>query len=56
MMDEITSPQNDKVKLIHALQSRARTRRKEGLIVLEGARLVRDASSSFTSRSRRIVT
>jgi TrmH family RNA methyltransferase len=43
MMDEITSQQNDRVKLVRALQSRARTRRKEGLIVLEGARLVRDA-------------
>jgi RNA methyltransferase, TrmH family len=39
----ITSPQNEKVKLVRALQDRAKTRRKEGKIVLEGARLVRDA-------------
>jgi len=39
----ITSPQNEKVKLVRALHDRAKTRRKEGKIVLEGARLVRDA-------------
>jgi TrmH family RNA methyltransferase len=39
----ITSLQNERVKLIHSLQTRPRTRRKEGKIVLEGARLVRDA-------------
>jgi TrmH family RNA methyltransferase len=39
----ITSQQNPRVKLIRALQEKARTRRKEGKIVLEGARLVRDA-------------
>jgi len=39
----ITSIQNEKVKLAKALQGAAKTRRKEGLIVLEGARLVRDA-------------
>lgn len=39
----ITSPQNEKVKLVRALQDRAKTRRKEGKIVLEGLRLVRDA-------------
>lgn len=39
----ITSPQNPRVKLIRALQEKARTRRKEGRIVLEGVRLVRDA-------------
>ena len=39
----ITSPQNEKIKLTRALQDHARTRRKEGKIVLEGARLVRDA-------------
>lgn len=39
----ITSPQNSRVKLIRALNEKARTRRKEGKIVLEGARLVRDA-------------
>jgi TrmH family RNA methyltransferase len=39
----ITSPQNEKIKLARALQDRAKTRRKEGKIVLEGMRLVRDA-------------
>lgn len=39
----ITSAQNEKVKLAHALQARAKTRRKEGRIALEGVRLVRDA-------------
>jgi RNA methyltransferase, TrmH family len=39
----ITSIQNEKVKLAKALQGAAKIRRKEGLIVLEGARLVRDA-------------
>jgi RNA methyltransferase, TrmH family len=39
----ITSPHNPRVKLVRALQDRARTRRKEGKIVLEGARLIQDA-------------
>jgi len=39
----ITSIQNEKVKLTKALQGATKTRRKEGLIVLEGLRLVRDA-------------
>ena len=42
-MPMITSPQNPRVKLVQALQSRARTRRKEGKVVLEGVRLVQDA-------------
>lgn len=42
-MEPITSLQNDKVKLAHGLQNRARTRRKERKIALEGVRLVRDA-------------
>lgn len=42
-MEPITSLQNDRVKLVHGLQQRARTRRKERKIALEGARLVRDA-------------
>ncbi len=42
----ITSIQNDRVKLAKALQGAAKTRRKEGLIVLEGTRLVRDALQS----------
>ena len=39
----ITSLQNPRVKLVRALQDRARTRRKEGKMVLEGVRLVHDA-------------
>ncbi len=39
----ITSVQNEKVKLAKVLQGAAKVRRKEGLIVLEGVRLVRDA-------------
>ena len=39
----ITSVQNEKVKLAKMLQGAAKTRRKEGLMVLEGLRLVRDA-------------
>ena len=35
----ITSPQNPKIKLVRALQSRAKTRRKEGAFVVEGVRL-----------------
>lgn len=39
----ITSLQNERVKLAHALQNQAKTRRKEGKMVLESVRLVRDA-------------
>lgn len=42
-MDTITSLQNTKVKLVHALQNRAKSRRKEAKIALEGTRLIRDA-------------
>jgi len=42
-MDLITSLQNDKVKLARTLQQKARSRRKERKIVLEGTRLVTDA-------------
>lgn len=42
----ITSLQNERVKLVHALQNRTRARRKERKIALEGARLVRDACES----------
>src|SRR5262245_47915262 len=42
-MDTITSLQNPKVKLVHALQTRAKSRRKEGKVALEGTRLIRDA-------------
>ncbi|MEM9953654.1 MAG: RNA methyltransferase [Chloroflexota bacterium] len=43
MVEQITSLQNQRVKLAALLQSKARTRRKEGKIVLEGTRLVGDA-------------
>jgi RNA methyltransferase, TrmH family len=39
----ITSLQNDRVKLVHALQTQPKTRRKENKIALEGTRLLRDA-------------
>lgn len=39
----ITSVQNEKVKLAKSLQGTSKMRRKEGLMVLEGVRLVRDA-------------
>src|SRR5829696_8746878 len=39
----ITSLQNEKVKHIRSLFDHAKNRRKEGQIVLEGVRLVRDA-------------
>lgn len=39
----ISSLQNDRIKLAHALQTQPKARRKEGKIVLEGARLVLDA-------------
>ncbi len=45
-MEPISSIQNPRVKLVASLQQRARTRRKEGKIVLEGTRLVRDACLS----------
>lgn len=42
----ITSPQNERVKLVHALLTQSKTRRKEGKVVLEGIRLIRDAMKS----------
>lgn len=39
----ITSPQNERVKLAHALQTQAKARRKHGKIALEGVRLINDA-------------
>jgi TrmH family RNA methyltransferase len=39
----ITSTQNPRVKHVRLLQERARARRKEGQMVLEGARLIGDA-------------
>ncbi len=46
MTDPITSLQNSKVKLANALLGRARTRKKENKIVLEGTRLIADAYQS----------
>jgi TrmH family RNA methyltransferase len=45
-MATITSQQNDRVKLVRALQSQPKTRRTEEKIVLEGARLINDALDS----------
>lgn len=42
----ITSLQNERVKRVYALQTQAKTRRKEGKIALEGTRLIRDALDS----------
>jgi len=42
-MEIITSLQNQRVKLANTLQTRARARRKERKIVLEGVRLISDA-------------
>jgi RNA methyltransferase, TrmH family len=39
----ITSLHNDRVKLVHALQTAAKARRKEHSVALEGVRLIRDA-------------
>ncbi len=39
----ITSAQNPKIKLVRALQSRARTRRKENAFIVEGVRLFEEA-------------
>lgn len=39
----ITSLHNDRVKLVYALQTAAKSRRRERRIALEGVRLVRDA-------------
>lgn len=39
----ITSKQNARVKQVYTLQTQARTRRRSGLVVLEGLRLVSDA-------------
>lgn len=45
-MPTITSPHNDRIKLIRALQSAGKTRRAEQRIVLEGTRLIADALES----------
>lgn len=43
MTEQITSTQNERVKLVFSLQNRPRARRKERKIALEGTRLVGDA-------------
>lgn len=43
MNSVISSSQNERVKLVRALQTQAKARRKENRIVLEGVRLVADA-------------
>ncbi len=45
-MDPITSPHNDRVKLVRLLQTQAKARRSQRRLVLEGVRLVRDAVSA----------
>ncbi len=42
----ISSPQNDRVKLVRLLQRQAKTRRQQRRLVLEGLRLVADAFTS----------
>jgi RNA methyltransferase, TrmH family len=42
----ITSPHNERVKLVRLLQSRSKARRQHNRLVLEGARLVADALDS----------
>ena len=39
----ISSPQNPKIKLVRALQSRAKARRKENAFIVEGVRLFEEA-------------
>jgi TrmH family RNA methyltransferase len=41
----ITSSQNPKIKLVHALMGRAKERREAGAFVVEGVRLVEEAES-----------
>ncbi len=42
-MVDIKSNQNERIKLVRALQSRSKARRQEGKVVLEGVRLLSDA-------------
>ena len=39
----ITSPHNPKIKLVRALQGRAKERREAGAFLVEGVRLVEEA-------------
>jgi hypothetical protein len=43
----ITSNHNSKIKLVRALLSRARERREAGAFVVEGVRLVEEASTQI---------
>ncbi len=45
MTEHITSLQNERVKLAHALQTASKARRKESKMALEGVRLIQDALS-----------
>jgi TrmH family RNA methyltransferase len=45
-MTTITSQQNERVKLVRALQTQPKTRRTEEKVVLEGVRLINDALDS----------
>jgi TrmH family RNA methyltransferase len=47
-MPSISSPQNDRVKLVRLLQRQSKTRRQQGRLVLEGVRLIGDALDSGT--------
>lgn len=42
-MTIITSPHNERIKLVRALQNQGKVRRREGQIALEGVRLISDA-------------
>ncbi len=45
-MSTVSSPHNDRVKLVRQLQQQAKARRQQQRLVLEGVRLVRDALDS----------
>ncbi len=45
-MAAITSLQNERIKLVRALQSQGKARRKAGQVVLEGVRLIADAMAA----------
>ncbi len=47
-MSVITSPQNERVKLVRKLQTQAKARRKQRQLVVEGVRLLEDVLASGT--------
>jgi len=49
LTDTITSLHNERVKLVRALQTSGKSRRKENQIVLEGVRLIADALANGTA-------